>query len=182
MIKFHPKHLVKLAGYLDAEGVTFDARSDEHSNFGEHDLSVMLKRRAAGRRAYAEICREAATRLTAKAKRAGFAAPRLQEVIDYAAQGENMRNWPDKDIEQWWNHFESVGWRVNTKPMVDWKAAAANGYRRWLKDNPQAAPKTAATKADPEGWREYLKANGRSYKPYGTDMQWVRAEFNETRK
>lgn len=185
MTAFKPQKLLTLADHLETQGVSFDAQADEHEKAGEKEDAEKLRKRAHGRRYYAEVCREAVRlileptgapqrRLAAKVKRAGFVPPTLKEVEDF---GLIYPLWPRADIAAWWNHFQSVGWRVNTKPMVDWKAAAANGYRRWLKDNPQKGAATGAT--DPAGWREFLAEKERPYKSFALESGWVRTEFEQ---
>lgn len=172
-----PTRLTLLAAHLEKKAKLSDALADDHEANREMAEASRMKKRAASARRFATDCVNAAKLLTAKAKRAGFVPPTFNEVIAYAASRPDMlAGWPDKDIRAWFDHFESVGWRVNTKPMVDWKAAAANGYRRWLKENPQKAT-LGTSGSDPAGWREFLAARGRPYKSFALESGWVRTEF-----
>lgn len=142
-MKTLPEKLESLAGILDKKAELSDALAVDHEMNREAEPALHARRRAASARQYAAVSREAAKALTTRqqtaAKRAAFVPPTPQDVISYAASRADMTKWPDADILAWHNHFESVGWRVNTKPMVDWKAAAANGYRRW-QEKVQPAP------------------------------------------
>lgn len=176
--------LTLLASHLERKAKLSDALAADHEANREAHEATRMKKRSDSARSFATDCLNAAKLLTAKAKRAAFVPPTWVEVNLYAL--DKFKTWPLEDLRAWYDHFESVGWKVNTKQMVDWKAAAANGYRRWLKDNPQAGPKTAGgpnwTPEKEKAWREYLSAEGRPYKTFTAEMGWVRDGFNATRR
>ena len=56
---------------------------------------------------------------------ARFSPPSREEVEKYCLEaGISI------DIDRFVDHYASVGWRVNNKPMKDWKAAVRNWKRR----------------------------------------------------
>jgi hypothetical protein len=52
--------------------------------------------------------------------------PTPEEWIAYA----NQINWPRDDAEAAYDHYLACGWRIGSKPMRDWQAAARNCKRR----------------------------------------------------
>jgi hypothetical protein len=61
-----------------------------------------------------------------RVKRGAFVKPSRDEAKCY---GEEI-SMPSADVDSWYDHFESNGWRVGGKsPMLDWKAAMRNGKR-----------------------------------------------------
>jgi len=59
-----------------------------------------------------------------------FKKPTIEEVESYCQERNNNIN-PDK----FYNHYESVGWKVGKTPMKDWKAA----IRTWENNNKNTA-------------------------------------------
>jgi hypothetical protein len=59
-------------------------------------------------------------------KKARFIKPTLEQVVAYCVSRGNL-----VDATAWFNHYETVGWKVgkNALPMVDWQAA----IRTWEK-------------------------------------------------
>jgi hypothetical protein len=176
--------LERLATILESKARTADAKAHEHAQAREMEDSEKEHKRAMSGRYFAGVCREAHRRLAVKTKRTGFQPPAWEELIEYAKARHPV--WPAADVLQWFNHFESNGWKVSGKTtMVNWQRAADNGFARWLREHPQAAAKPGTnprTSPDPEGWREFLKSLNRPYKEYRFEQDWVRTEFRASRK
>lgn len=136
-MKTLPEKLEALAGILDKKAELSDALAVDHEMNQETQPASHARRRAASARMYAGVSREAAKALTVRQKRAAFVPPTWSDVWNHAL--DKFPKWPADDAQAWFNHFQSVGWKVNTKQMVDWKAAAANGYRRWQEKSQPAA-------------------------------------------
>lgn len=189
---FDPTDLERLASHLETKADTATALAQEHAKSREISDAGKQTARAKNARYYAEVCRHAARLLKVRIKRKSFIPPTWEELIDFTK--EKHPEWPHVDVERWFNHFESVGWKVgNGKPMVDWKKAAHNGFSNWKQKNPQNGngngPGSAqillslATNHDPKEWPEFLK---RFYPPqaaadlkhrYASD--WLKAEFSK---
>lgn len=61
-----------------------------------------------------------------KMKKRQFAPPTLEEAKAYGLEIEML----GQDVEGWFDHFSSNGWKVGGKTlMVDWKSALRNGKR-----------------------------------------------------
>lgn len=178
--------LERLATILETKAKTADAKAHEHAQAKEIAEAEKEQKRAWSGRYFAAVCREAHRRLAVRTKREGFNPPAWEELLEYAKARHPA--WPDADILQWFNHFESVGWKVGGgtgKQMISWKKAADNGCARWLSENPQAnrqPGRNPRTPPDPEGWREWLKAFGRPYKEHRFEQEWVRGEFAKSRR
>lgn len=177
MSKTLSESLLALAVHLtDKAGIEL-AASQDHLRNGEKELARIRARRHDNALFYVGVCREAAAKLTAKAKRAGFVPPGIEAVKNFAINS-GMVDWPLKDLEKWFNHFESNGWRVGGKAtMADWKAAARNGYARWKEENPKAAPGVKA-QPDPFGWRDFLTSHHYPYCAHWSADSGRRQEFS----
>ena len=182
--------LIRLADLLDAKAGTAEALVKEFETTGGRATEALIQERlAASAREYALMAREAARRLREKtiAKARGFTAPTIEEVVALAA--EKYPAWPAVDIESWWSHFASVGWRVGSgtgKPMLSWQHAAGNGYRNWLAKHPGAEifrQRKAATErnGDPQGWEAFLKAIRRPYEQHKYAMSFLHRQFEQRR-
>ena len=81
---------------------------------------------------------------TAKAKKAKSIPPSLAEVRAYCEERATMGRRP-VDPERWYNHYESVGWKVGKAKMVNWQAAVrtweSNGYDTGAKSKDDSIPK-----------------------------------------
>ncbi len=64
--------------------------------------------------------------------------PTVEEWLAYVE--ESFPAWPRSDAENARDHYEAVGWKIGTKPVTDWRAAARTCYRRWLERNPNVDP------------------------------------------
>lgn len=69
-----------------------------------------------------------------KESAARFVAPTLDEVGEYLRE----RGVTDFSAAQFWNHYESNGWKVGKASMKDWKAAV----RTWILRREQTPPPT----------------------------------------
>lgn len=68
-----------------------------------------------------------------------FQKPSLSEVADYCRERANK-----VDPEQFYNFYESNGWKVGKNPMKDWHAAV----RTWEKREKEVAPRKREPKED----------------------------------
>lgn len=77
-----------------------------------------------------------------------FVAPTVEEVAEYAtANGYTL-----VDAAAFWGHYQSVGWKVGSKPMKDWKAAVVGWNAREAKrqaETPAGRPNTSRAR-EPE--------------------------------
>lgn len=179
--------LQRLATILESKARTADAKAHEHAQAREMEDSEKEHKRAMSGRYFAGVCREAHRMLSARSKRAGFTPPSWEEILEYA-RGRHP-TWPQTDILTWFNHFEACGWRIGQgsgKQMVSWQRAADNGFARWKEKNPEAQKAPAAVNPrdtpDPDGWKEFLKALNRPYKAYRFELEWVRTDFQKSRR
>lgn len=172
---FSVEDLESLAVWLDRTADVAEAKAKQHVANSEKkpaELQVARRDKAAH---YAWTCREAASRLRTREKRGSFVPPTLREVKEFGAP----LGWPASDMEAWHDHFSSNGWKISGKTiMLDWRAAARNGYRRWKKEN---ALNPAARKPgeDPDRWRTWLKIRSLPYQTHHTALAHVRDEFNK---
>ena len=65
-----------------------------------------------------------------KGARNKFQKPTVEQVRAFAAENDL----PTADVEKFWDHYESNGWRVGGRsPMKNWQAA----FRNWLRRSPE---------------------------------------------
>lgn len=76
-----------------------------------------------------------------------FTKPTIQELKEYCLERKN-----EVDAEQFFNYYESNGWKVGRNSMKDWKSAV----RTWERNNKQFA-KTQTVKAEPDWMKDYVK-------------------------
>lgn len=57
-----------------------------------------------------------------KSTTSGFKRPLLSEAKSYFEQNQ----WPEKEADKFYNHYESNGWMIGKTPMANWQAAANN--------------------------------------------------------
>lgn len=183
-MKFDIAELERLAILLETKAATAQALAKEHTTLKELPDAARQTARYTNGIHFAAMCREAAKRLTARAKRSAFVAPSFLEAWTYAQ--EKHCTWPHGDVEAWWNHFESCGWVIGKgKAMVSWQRAADNGFRNWREKHPQQAnPSHTATaghraKGDPDGWTEFLVKKGQQYKEYRYAADWMQTDFRK---
>lgn len=185
---FDPTALERLASHLETKADTATALAQEHAKCREIQDATKQTTRAFNARFYAGVCREAARLLKVRIKRKSFLPPTWEEVIDFAK--EHHPDWPHADVERWYNHFESVGWKVGSgKQMVDWKRAAHNGHSNWKQKNPAGKASSGsaqillsiATAPDPEGWVDFLRKHKAPYKQFRYASEWQRTEFRDAK-
>lgn len=185
-MKLDTNDLLRLAKILETKAKTADAKAHEHAQAREMAESDKESRRAESGRYFAEVCKEAHRRLTVRAKRQTFTPPSWEDVLEYTTARHPQ--WPREDVLRWFNHFESNGWKVSGKAqMVNWQRGCDNGFSNWIEKHPevkrQAGPvKNPRTAPDPDGWPEFLKSLGRAYKEYRFEQEWVRTDFNSSRR
>lgn len=61
-----------------------------------------------------------------------FVPPTLEEVEAYCRERDN-----NIDAEEFFDYYESVGWKVGNKPMKDWKATVRTWERKQKKEGNQ---------------------------------------------
>ena len=111
--------------------------------------------------------------LKCRQSRKAFIPPTWDQVATYAH--EKLASWPIKDVEAWFDHFNSNGWKVSGKAaMSDWQAAARNGFRRWKTTH---KGDSVPAKGDPEGWAAWLKLKGRDWIAYQYAPTFMKDEF-----
>lgn len=66
-----------------------------------------------------------------------FVRPQLEEVKAYCDERKN-----GIDADKFFNHYESIGWKVGKNPMKDWKAA----IRTWERNTDNTQPQRPSKK------------------------------------
>jgi hypothetical protein len=61
-----------------------------------------------------------------------FVRPSIEEIRVYCAERKNR-----VDAQQWFDYYESNGWKVGKNPMSDWKAAVRTWERNGFHSNGQ---------------------------------------------
>ena len=66
-----------------------------------------------------------------------FTPPTVDDVQAYATE----KGWSNKEFsaESFTNYYQSIGWMVRGKKMVDWKASARGWVSRYRQEHPQEA-------------------------------------------
>lgn len=77
-------------------------------------------------------------------KKARFSKPSVEEIAEYCAERENT-----VDPQNFFDFYESKGWKVGNQPMKDWKACVRTWERRENKRGVQL-PKEAPSKYNRE--------------------------------
>jgi hypothetical protein len=190
MDTYDPTELGRLAAKLNAAANEARAISARCRLNGESDVADRHSRRASDAQYFAQVCLYFEGKHKTKAKRGAFQPPTFGQLLDFTRTDETCHGWPEADVQQWYDHFESNGWRVSgVTRMVDWKAAARNGARRCIRK--QAKTPADRTDSDPVGWMEFLRTHGaaaaarsREKGPgnYRYAPDWLKDEFRRTRK
>lgn len=173
--------LLRLSTVLKSKAETAEALAAEALLANERSEEKRQQNRAANATRFAEVCTAAARMLESPRKpvvpRQRAAKPEsLNEVIEWSKT--NLQGWPESDIREWYNHFESNGWLVSGKtPMQDWKAAAANGFARWKKLNPQRASRVQPDEDETLLWLEFLKSKGLPIRPMSSAPSYMQDDF-----
>lgn len=188
---YEPQELDLLSKRLSAAAAISRAKANHYTLKGEPQNAKLELKRADDADHFAQVCCHFSSKLTVMkrraataAKRAGFVPPTFSEVLEYARTDESCRGWPEKNIRTWYDHFQSVEWKVGGHSrMADWKAAARNGARRYFEDHGRpAAAKTES--AEPEGWLEFVAARGVKPDPRGFRYcpEWLKTDFRDWKK
>jgi hypothetical protein len=75
-------------------------------------------------------------------KQSGFRPPqRSQALGTYNFNGYHF------DFDEWWNHYQSNGWKVGKVPMKDWEACMA----QWQSRHKKASPDRTTVQLDASG-------------------------------
>lgn len=92
--------------------------------------------------------------------RATFSKPTIEEVRAYCQERRNR-----VDVDKWFAHYESNGWRVGKNPMKDWRAAVRTWERSdFVSPNPRyqeplnapAAPTRPLISQEEIEWRKEM--------------------------
>lgn len=86
-----------------------------------------------------------------------FKIPTRQEVDDFVKNNDIII-----DIEKFYNHYESVGWQINGRSVVNWQALIKSWQATDLKNNPNA--KTDAIKQQQQEKNNAIKKNNDTLK------------------
>lgn len=185
---FDPKNLLKLRDRLESAALVAEAKAKQHKRMREELDATKEQARADSARFFGQVCKDAHRLLTSRIKRAAFVPPTLAEVQEFVREDESCKGWPAADVELWWYHFQSIGWRVGkgAVPMKEWDAAARKGAAYWRQRSGRPAgsggSRVAGKKADPLGWREFLTANKSEYREYQYAPDFLKTDFNNSRK
>ena len=86
-------------------------------------------------------------------KRVLFKKPSIEELLEYIVEA-NL----GMDAQEFYDYYESNGWKVGRNPMKDWKASARNWARRDKKrSQPQLTNAQKKTLASWQRWKENTK-------------------------
>lgn len=77
-----------------------------------------------------------------KRRSQAFVKPSVQEIIDYILEIQSA-----VDAKQFWDHYESNGWRVGSNPMKDWRATVRKWQSRSHQGNGNGHNQTRLTAA-----------------------------------
>jgi len=96
-----------------------------------------------------EIESESESELDKEIKRKGFKKPTTDEISAYCKERENTI-----DPQQFFDYYESNGWKVGRNPMKDWKASV-----RYWERNQKGNKNGTARKSEPWKDPDYYKNN-----------------------
>jgi len=86
-----------------------------------------------------------------KDKKVVFRKPSIEEILEYI-----MHQKLGMDAQEFYDYYESNGWKVGRNAMKDWKASARNWARR---DNKRKAPElTNAQKKTLNSWQRWKES------------------------
>lgn len=185
--------LERLAHHLETKAAVCAAKATEHRGHKEHTEAEREDNRGTSALYYVGVLRRVTRQMREKDAPENWNAPTIEEVKAYVfsfAAAEKLPHMPLDEIASWYDHFQSNGWKVSGKTvMKDWKGAARNGFRRWLRDRLRAhgtVDKTASAivrdhSQDPEGWRTFLGSKGKPYKPFKVALDHLKEEFQRSK-
>jgi len=104
-----------------------------------------------------------------------FVPPTEQEWVAFAK--EKHPEWEINNIKSAWAHYESIGWKTNTKSFTKWKSCVATCYHGWKQrqttqkgtNNKMRQNTSVPLRFADEPW-DYFVAQG-----YGTADDWIAA-------
>lgn len=173
-MNFSIEDLESLANWLEKLSEVAKAKMSEFGQLGDKENVNRQADRAIKLGRYVDTCREAARRLRVRASRKQFTPPTLDDVLNLAREV----GWPTADAEEWYDHFQSNGWKVSGKTvMSDWRAAARNGFRRWQRNNTQR--KVTKENIDPPRWRYFLDQCKLPRQFHAHALQHIKDEFQK---
>ena len=83
-------------------------------------------------------------------KRASFTTPDINALCDFFIENQSTKT----EAQNFYDFYQSKGWRVGAVKMADWKAAA----RRWIKANTSKTINNGTDKIGSRNTREGLNA------------------------
>ena len=95
-----------------------------------------------------ESDKERATKAAPKRETKRFTKPTLEEIKVFISE-----NSFSIDAEDFFDFYESKGWKVGNAPMKDWKATV----RRWQRKEQQRPPKATAAPSTPQQQRSIFE-------------------------
>lgn len=67
-------------------------------------------------------------------------AKRIPSLQDWLAEASRHHpDWPESDVAQSWEYYESISWMRGKTPVSKWKLCISTCYRNWLKYHPKSA-------------------------------------------
>lgn len=97
-----------------------------------------------------------------KPKRKRFVKPTAEDILGYCAE----KGYTHVDVDAFFAHYESVGWRVGKNPMVSWRAAVTGWETREKKET--AGKETTREGASSFATEDFFAAAVR--RSYGGEM------------
>lgn len=195
-MKFSPEDIAdlsRLAVRLDKAAKLAIAKAEEHRAHGEIEESMAQDERATSAKHFITVLHRVCRQMKEVEAPGTFKKPTLEEVKAYIwtySTSNRLPKMPDDEVEGWYDHFQSNGWKVSGKTvMKDWQSGIRNGYRRWNQKQAERTgtqTRTAEQKSrdkaqDPNGWAKFLESKGKPYKPYLATIEFLRDEFNNQR-
>lgn len=156
MTTFDPQKLIRIAENIELIGKANAAQADLAEKNREAGEEARLRKRAQNAEESAWQVREAHRLLTVKRHRVTPATAPFREECHLYGKEIGM---PRTEVDSWYDHFSSNGWRVGGKtPMKDWKAALRNGLRTFMKGGGRSEKPQAS--ADDPDWIAFMEERG----------------------
>lgn len=158
---FDTDRLQRLRAMLSKARDVATAKAAQHTLAGEKAESLTQLRREVRLQEFEETVKDAISTINRLQGRTGgrtkgtAARCTLEEARAY---GKEI-GLPQKEVDSWFDYFQSNGWKVGGKaPMSCYKSALRNAYRRWKDGGGGETTKAANMRpTDPEGWPEFIQ-------------------------
>lgn len=95
---------------------------------------------------------EETVKVSAEPKKA-VSKPKIDEISEYVKEKQYH-----VDAEQFYNFYESKGWKIGKAPMKNWRSAVATWEKRYLDEHPMQKPKPKQVEQKAEYSDEERKA------------------------